>query len=172
MLPRAVPALRSIWLLELSGVYERYISDGSSSQLITVLRYRCRPTGATVSLLPDFAQPYRLLATELIEDYFFERANGFLDAWQDLLKSYRKGFEAWYEQLSSIVGFSLGRAPPGLDSSAVETFKWLVGACGNCLKEVTRTLTKHLKVSIFGCYQCHLNGHKKWRLSQAAILSD
>ena len=65
-----------------------------------------------MSLLPDFAQPYRLLASELIEDYFFERANRHLDSWLELLKSYRKGFEAWYEKLSAIVGFSLGRAPP------------------------------------------------------------
>ena len=67
--------MRGVWLSELPGVYERYVSSGSASQLIAVLRYRCRQTGATVSLLPDFAQPYRLLASELIEDYFFERAN-------------------------------------------------------------------------------------------------
>ena len=137
-------------MLELPGVYERYVSSESTSQLITVLRYRCGQTGATVSLLPDFVQPYRLLASELIEDYFLGRANRFLDAWLELLKSYRKGFEAWYKKLSAIVGFSLGRAPPGIDSNAAEYFKWLVGACGNCLKKVTRTLTKRLKVSTFG----------------------
>ena len=97
-------------MLELPGFYERYVSNGSTSQLITVLRYRCEQTGATVSLLPDFAQPYRLLGSELIEDYFLQRANRFLDAWLELLKSYRKGFEAWYEKLSAIVGFSLGFA--------------------------------------------------------------
>jgi len=58
-------------LLELPGVYERYVSSESTSQLIAVLRYRCGQTGASVSLLPDFAQPYRLLASELIEDYFW-----------------------------------------------------------------------------------------------------
>ena len=161
--------MRSFWLLELPGVYERYVSNGSTSQLITVLRYRCEQTGATVSLLPDFAQPYRLLASELIEDYFLQRANQFLAAWLDLLKSYRKCFEAWYQRLSAIVGFSLGRAPPGLGSSAVEYFKWLVGACGNGLKKVTRTLTKRLKVSTFGRYQCHLNYHEKRRLGQEPL---
>ena len=161
--------MRDVWLLELPGVYERYVSNGSTALLITVLRYRCGQTGATVSLLPDFAQPYRLLASELIEDYFLQRANGFLDAWLDLLKSYRKGFEAWYERLSAIVGFSLGRAPPGLGSSAAQYFKWLVGACGNCLKRVTRTLTKPLKVSTFGRYQCHLNDHEKRRLGQEPL---
>lgn len=162
-------ALRSFWLLELPGVYERYVSNGSTSQLIAVLRYRCEQTGATVSLLPDFAQPYRLLASELIEDYFFERSNRFLECWLDLLKSYRKRFEGWYERLCSIVGFSLGRAPPELGSSAAEYFKWLVGACGNSLKKTTRTLTKRLKVSTFGHYQCHLNCHEKRRLGQAAM---
>ena len=161
--------MRGVWLSELPGVYERYVSSGSTSQLIAVLRYRCQQTGATVSLLPDFAQPYRLLASELIEDYFFERANRHLDSWLELLKSYRKGFEAWYEKLSAIVGFSLGRAPPGLDSNAAEYFKWLVGACGNCLKNVTRTLTKRLKVSTFGRYQCHLNCHEKRRLGQGPL---
>jgi len=152
-----------------SGVYERYVSNGSKSEQIRVLRFRCKATGATVSLLPDFAQPYRLLASELIEDYFFERSNEFLEAWLDLLKSYRKGFEAWYGRLSALVGFSLGRAPPGLDSSAVEYFKWLVGACSNCLKKATCTLTKRLKVSIFGCYKCHLNCHEKRRLGQERV---
>ena len=161
--------MRGVWLLELPGVYERYVSNGSTSQLIAVLRYRCGQTGATVSLLPDFAQPYRLLASGLIEDYFFERANRHLDSWFELLKSYRKGFEAWYEKLSALVGFSLGRAPPGLDSNATEYFKWLVGACGNCLKKVTRTLTKRLKVSTFGRYQCHLNCHEKRRLGQEPL---
>ena len=161
--------MRGVWLLELPGFYERYVSNGSTSQLITVLRYRCQQTGATVSLLPDFAQPYRLLASELIEDYFLGRANGFSDAWLELLKSYRKRFEAWYERLSSIVGFSLGRAPPGLDSNAAEYFKWLVGACGNCLKNVTRTLTKRLKVCTFGRYECHLNCHEKRRLGQEPL---
>ena len=156
-------------MLELPGVYERYVSNGSTSQLIAVLRYRCGQTGATVSLLPDFAQPYRLLASELIEDYFLGRANRFLDSWFELLKSYRKGFEAWYKKLSAIVGFSLGRAPPGIDSNAAEYFKWLVGACGNCLKKVTRTLTKRLKVSTFGRYQCHLNCHEKRRLGQEPL---
>ncbi len=156
-------------MLELPGVYERYVSNGSTALLITVLRYRCGQTGATVSLLPDFAQPYRLLASELIEDYFFERANRFADAWLELLKSYRKGFEAWYKKLSAIVGFSLGRAPPGLDSDAAEYFKWLVGACGHCLERVTRTLTKRLKVSTFGRYQCHLNYHEKRRLGQGPL---
>ena len=117
--------MRGVWLLELPGVYERYVSNGSTSLLITVLRYRCEQTGATVSLLPDFAQPYRLLASELIEDYFLQRANGFLDSWFDLLKSY--------------------------------------------LKKVTRTLTKRLKVSTFGRYQCHLNCHEKRRLGQEPL---
>jgi hypothetical protein len=156
-------------LLELPGVYERYVSSASTSQLITVLRYRCGQTGATVSLLPDFAQPYRLLASELIEDYFFERANRHLDSWFELLKSYRKGFEAWYEKLGALVGFSLGRAPPGLSSGAAEYFKWLVGACGKSLKKVTRTLTRRLKVSTFGRYQCHLNCHEKRRAGQEPL---
>ena len=162
-------ALQSVWLPELSGVYERYASNGSTSELITVLRYRCQQTGATVSLLPDFAQPYRLLVSELIEDYFFERANGYLAAWLELLKRYRKRFELWHQELKAVVGFSLGRAPPGAGSSAAEYFRWLVGACGNSVRKATRTLTQRLKLSVFGRYQCHLNCHEKRRLGQAPV---
>ena len=122
-----------------------------------------------MSLLPDFAQPYGLLASDLLEDYFFGRPNRFMDSWLDLLRSYRKGFESWYEELSSVVGFALGRAPPDICSSAVEYFKWLVGACGKSLRNVTRTLTKQLKVSPFGRYQCHLNCHEKRRLGQVLV---
>ena len=153
----------------LFGVYERYVSSGSSCFQIKVLRFCCKQTGATVSLLPDFAQPYRLLESELIEDSFFQRTNEFLQSWNDLLQSYRKRFERWYGELSSVVGFSLGRAPPGMECSASEYFKWLVDACGNSLKNATRTLTKRLKVSIFGCYKCHLNCHEKRRLGQAPL---
>ena len=156
-------------MFKLLGVYERYVSCDGNCFLIKVLRLHCKQTGATVSLLPDFAQPYRLLESELIEDSFLGRANRFLQTWSDLLQSYRKGFEHWYHELSSVVGFSLGRAPPGIECSASEYFKWLVDACGNCLKSATRTLTKRLKVSIFGCYQCHLNCHEKRRLGQVSV---
>ena len=159
-----LPSLRSLRVFGLFGVYKRYVISGSVCFQIKVLRLLCKQTGATVSLLPDFAQPYRLLESELIEDSFFGRANRFLQSWGDLLKSYHKGFELWYTELSSVVGFSLGRAPPGIDCSASEYFKWLVGACANCLRNTTGTLTKHLKISIFGCYKCHLNCHEKRRL--------
>lgn len=159
-------------MFELLGVYERYVSCDGDCLLIKVLRFRCKQTGATVSLLPDFAQPYRLLETQLIEDSFLGRENRFLQTWSDLLQSYRKRFERWYGELSSIVGFSLGRAPPGIGCSGQEYFKWLVGACGNCIRKATRTLTKHLKVSIFGRYQCHLNCHEKRRLGQGPLLEN
>ena len=162
-------ALWRQWLPWLQGVYERNISNKSSSLRIIILRYFCKPTGATVSLLPDFAQPYRLLQSDLIEAYFFERANGCIDSWLDLLKSYRRCFETWHIELSAVVGFALGRAPPAMGSSAVEYFKWLVGACGKSLGNVTRTLTKQLKVSTFGRYQCHLNCHEKRRSGQVLV---
>jgi hypothetical protein len=136
---------------------------------IKVLRFHCKQTGATVSLLPDFAQPYRLLESGLIEDSFLGRANRFLETWSDLLKSYRKSFECWYGELNFGVGFSLGRAPPSFGDSPGEYFKWLLGACGNSLKNATRTLTRRLKISIFGRYQCHLNFHEKRRLGQGSL---
>ena len=95
--PDLCPHCEAFACLSYLGFMSATSVTGATSLLITVLRYRCGQTGATVSLLPDFAQPYRLLASELIEDYFFE--------------------------------------------------------CGNNLKNVTRTLTKRLKVSTFGRYQ-------------------
>lgn len=165
-------SLRCLRVFDLLGVYERYLVCRSQCFQIKVLRWLCKQTGATVSLLPDFAQPYRLLQSELIQDYFWGRANRFLETWSDLLKSYRKRFERWYGELSSVVGFSLGRAPPGMECSGQDYFKWLVGACGNSLKNATRTLTKCLKVSIFGRYQCHLNCHEKRRLGQGPVLEN
>ena len=165
-------SLRCLRVFDLLGVYERYLVCGSQCFRIKVLRWFCKQTGATVSLLPDFAQPYRLLENELIEDSFFQRPNRFLQSWSDLLNSYQRRFERWYDDLSSVVGFSLGREPPGIRSCAREYFKWLVDACGNCLKNATRTLTKHLKVSIFGRYKCHLNYQEKCRLSQVPLAAD
>ena len=163
-----MPALQLHRLSWLLGVYKRYGSSGSDSEQVLILRYRCKTTKATVSLLPDFVQPYLLVATDLIEDLFFGRSNRYLANWQDLLVSYHKRFESWYQQLSAEVGFALGRAPPEPSATAVDYFQWLVGACGNSLREVTRTLTKQLKVSTFGRYKCHLNYHEKRRASQEA----
>ncbi len=35
--------------------------------------------------------------------------------------------------------------------------------------DCSRTLTKHLKLSTLGRYQCHLNGHEKRHLNQAPL---
>ena len=61
----------------LFGVYKRYVISGSVCFQIKVLRLLCKQTGATVSLLPDFAQPYRLLESKLVEDFFFNAPMSF-----------------------------------------------------------------------------------------------
>lgn len=136
-------------MLELPGVYERYVSSESTSQLIAVLRYRCGQTGASVSLLPDFAQPYRLLASELIEDYFSSVPIGFWMSGWGCSRAIARVVRPGMSSLAPLWAFRWG----ALHRGWVATLRRLSSgwcACGNCLKKVTRTLTKRLKVSTFG----------------------
>jgi len=135
------------------GVYERGLT-GRRGQLLRILvvRFFCWMCRRTVSYLPDFTLPYRLVGTATLEA-FLEGEHGALEVqrWMDLLGSYRRRMLSFCPRLVFVVGCGLGRAPP---ARAQALWPWLKKACGS-LRSAARRLVTQFKISLLGCYQCH-----------------
>ncbi len=136
------------------GYYERGLSgaDGKDLRLL-VRRFRCGACGRTVSVLPDFAQPYRFVRNRTIERYF----NG--DAESDevrrttgLLRCYWRKFTTWLPKLKRAIGAHFGLSPPASPPRC--WWEFLMHTTGN-LASATRRLVEELRVTLFGLYQCH-----------------
>lgn len=107
----------------------------------------------TVSCLPCFAQPYRLVANATIEAFFGDRREGReVQVWADLLAAYQRAFERWHPRLSAICGGYFGRPPP--HESARGFWSRVTGGCGG-LAAATARLAHDLGVTCFGQYRCH-----------------
>ena len=67
----------------------------------------------TVSCLPHFAQPYRVIANATIEAFFDGRTHQpDVHRWEQLLGSYRRTYHGWFRSLRRECGAWFGRAPP------------------------------------------------------------
>src|SRR4051812_20436348 len=82
--------------LQSLGYYSRNVTNAHRGVLrIFVRRFRCRNCHSTASVLPSFAQPYRLVLNQTIGDFF----NGSLPStslsWLPLLKQYWTRFTKW-----------------------------------------------------------------------------
>ena len=136
------------------GYYERWLSGSNREDLrLSVRRFRCRACGSTVSLLPDFAQPYRLVRNEAIERYFHGETEP-VEAQRHvlLLRSYWRRFTTWLPELSHAVGADIGRSPPS--SEPRKWWAFLMDATGS-LARATRRLVEKMRVTVFGRYRCH-----------------
>jgi hypothetical protein len=138
------------------GYYERWLSGLAGKHLrISVRRFRCHACRRTVSLLPDFAQPYRLIRNQEIERHFSRIDDMAEQPNASLLRRYWGRFKRWLPELRRVVGVLFGRSPP-----ASEPRKWwsfLISASGD-LAQATRLMTTQLHVTIFGRYRCHQPG--------------
>ena len=147
------PNCARVGRLHRHGAYERGLT-GSCGQLlrIWVARFLCRLCGTTISYLPEFALPYRLVGTTTLEA-FLEGLCGGLDVerWADLLGAYRRRMLSFCPRLFFVVGCGLGRAPP---ASPQALWPWLKKACGS-LRSAARRLVAQFKISLLGHYQCH-----------------
>ena len=134
------------------GSYQRWITDKLGGWLrIWIARFWCRACRRTVSYLPDFALPYRLVAVASFAAYLDgrdqERA---VQCWQARLREYRRQMDGFATQLVRSVGCGLGRAPPG-DG---QLWPWLKEACGS-LGAAARELVSTFQIGLFKRYQCH-----------------
>ncbi|MFZ4779280.1 MAG: hypothetical protein ACOYM3_28280, partial [Terrimicrobiaceae bacterium] len=141
--------------LEVLGYYRRGLSELDSAKILTILvkRFFCRRCGRTVSLLPSFAQPYRLVRNLLVEQFFSKEVNGHgVRSWRYLLSRYWRRFVRWIPQLELAAFGWAGRPPP--DSDADVWWFFLLRVFGD-IEEITRGLVSVSRVTLFGRYQCH-----------------
>ena len=85
---------------EALGYYHRYISHEETGEVLRIRIRRFRSLGceATVSCLPDFCQPYRIVCNAGIADYFAGDGKARrVIGWRDVLGSYRRRWACWIE---------------------------------------------------------------------------
>jgi len=91
--PESCPNCKQLHCLEALGYYSRFITQSVAAVLeIWIRRFLCRHCRISVSCLPQFAQPYRLVNTPTVEAGFQgrrERAD--VQRWAVLIAAYLVG---------------------------------------------------------------------------------
>ncbi|MEK7751346.1 MAG: DUF6431 domain-containing protein [Acidobacteriota bacterium] len=152
--PARCPHCGKLDTLDHLGYYQRGCTDSAGKvREISVHRFECAHCGRTVSCLPDFAQPYRLINNATTQK-FFRGATAANDVQRnrDNLRRYWQRFVRFAGDLRQTVGCALGRAPPqepaaGLWQRILAKYQTLANA--------TRQLVGAFQVTCFGKYGCH-----------------
>ena len=136
------------------GYYLRSVTAGDATVLrISIRRFRCSQCRKTVSMLPAFAQPYRLVHNATVNAYFGGcRKAVEIIPWSALLRRYWKRFAWWVPQLEGVVRSRLGHPS---DPRVPERY-WaaLLMAFGDVIV-TTKLLVSEFRVTLFGRYRCH-----------------
>ncbi len=161
--PVHCPHCSRIRALSALGYYSRNLSRFGTGMLrIFVRRFRCRSCGKTVSILPAFAQPYRLVQNSTIESYV--RGSPFPEEvirYTDLLSQYWKSFSRWLPEVERSIGTVFERAPP---TPPEEGWRFLL-AKYNGLGGATQTLVSDFQITLFGRYRCHQPNSERTSMS-------
>jgi ribosomal protein S27AE len=136
------------------GYYDRDSTESTGKPLrFLVRRFRCGHCGITVSCLPCFAQPYRLVNHTTLEAFLKGRSTRRdVQARQGLLQRYVRCFAEWRPCLVRIVGHRFGRASPKENATAF--WRRAVAACGSTA-ELTIQLVSEFRTTCFRTYRCH-----------------
>jgi len=140
-----------LWAL---GYYQRY-TTGALGKAIALLvrRFRCTYCRVTVSCLPCFAQPYRLVNHTTLEAFVKGgHCRRDVQAQWDLLQRYLRRFVEWQPELLKIIGHRFGRASPKEDATAF--WQRAVATCGSASK-LTVLLVTQYATTCFATYRCH-----------------
>ena len=134
------------------GYYSRNVSDTERGVCrILVRRFRCANCRRTVSILPSFAQPYRLVANSTINEFFAGTLKTNDLPWLPLLKQYWNRFSNWLPEIDHIVKSMAARSPPQPDAAGW----WNIIETLGGLERTTMTLVEQFAVTLFGRYRCH-----------------
>lgn len=153
--PKACPNCMLTGVLLALGYYNRWVSssDRRRTTLVSIRRFRCHACCLSTSMLPDFAQPYRLVATDTVEQYLGgSRCGEAVDAWADLLEDYQRRFDErlpWTVSLLSSA-YQLAKLP----QTAVEVWCEICRCFGGA-RCLTARLAGNAGVTVFGIYRCH-----------------
>jgi len=152
--PKFCPHCRKKGQLLALGYYYRFISGLNRDSLeLPIRRFRCAHCGHTVSLLPDFAQPYRLVRNSTVEAYFDNRIwEPGSHRWASLLEQYWRRYVCWVPNLVRYAGNYPGLDPPLHDPQQC----WVLFlSVGGSLEKTTLSLVSRHQVTMFNKYQCH-----------------
>jgi hypothetical protein len=153
--PAVCPNCGAAQALEAHGYYLRWVTAALCGLLvqIAVRRFFCRQCPVTVSCLPHFAQPYRLVCNETIEAFFQGQAQRRdVERRHELLGRYRRAYERFWRTLRATCGALFGRSPPREQPPGF--WHRIMDACGG-LAAATGGLVRALGVTLFGRYRCH-----------------
>ena len=93
---------------------------------IAVRRFLCRHCPVTVSCLPHFAQPYRLVCNETTEAFFEgQTQRRDVERWQELLARYRRAYARFWRELRATCGAFFGRSRRGSSHRASGAGSWM-----------------------------------------------
>lgn len=151
--PKTCPLCQTERHLEAHGYYKRDTTDDLGMILgILVRRFRCRDCHRTVSCLPRFVQPYRLVNSNAIDAYFNGLRTGFgIERNTARLGRYWRRFAEWSVQLRNTIGPLFGPTP----AANLHDFWRLLRVIGSGLGGCTLELVRDHGVTLFGAYLCH-----------------
>jgi hypothetical protein len=139
--------------LKALGYYSRNVTNLKSGVLrILVRRFRCCRCGRTVSVLPSFAQPYRLVLNATISEFFGGTLGAKALSWLPLLKQYWYRFSGWLPQIDRVIRCVVARSPPCADAAG--WWEAITTTLGD-LEKITSMLVGQFGVTLFGRYRCH-----------------
>lgn len=156
--PPECPNCGSERCLEAHGYYPRWVSAGERGKptSIQVRRFRCRACRRTASMLPDFAQPYRVVATDTVGEFLAgSRSGSTMIPWLPLLDGYQRRFEARLPETRRILAAVFGM--DGLDGVAVEQWERMQRHFGGA-RPLTIRMAGEAGATVWGIYRCHLPG--------------
>jgi hypothetical protein len=129
------------------GTYERYVSR----YRIKVARFRCKHCGLTVSMLPDFALPYRYQSLDETDAFFRasdEQRRNMSNA--DLLRRYWRCWMQYAPMLQRLSGSASGR----LERDPLKHWQRLSSKADGLAIEHGRLIERY-GLSLLGRYRCH-----------------
>lgn len=152
--PRACPNCGRPARLHSHGTYQRYTtSSGPGTPKISIRRFCCPACRRTVSLLPSFAQPYRLVLNDTIDAWASgERSRADVRRWTMRIKHYWNQYRRWLPifrlKVSGFLSARRHHTPEAVWNEVLRRTGSLAAA--------TAHLTERYQVTMFGEYKCHL----------------
>jgi hypothetical protein len=152
--PESCPNCQRPNCLQALGYYSRFITQTIAIVLeIWIRRFRCCRCRISVSCLPQFAQPYRVVNNATVQAGFNDQSTrADVQRWQSLIDTYWRRFEQHLPQLVQCVGQAFGSLAVDVTASAFWT-QWLA-ACRS-LAAGTCQLVARFCTCLFGTYRCH-----------------
>ena len=120
---------------------------------IWVRRFFCNHCCISVSCLPQFAQPYRVVNSDTVQAAFDEQhSRPEVQRWWVLLQSYWRRFQRHLPELLLRVGQNFGALP--VKATARDFWKRCLQTCGDWGR-TTQELIARFGTCLFGTYRCH-----------------